>query len=210
MAGARPTQYTRDAVTQTTIERDAKDIILELDPGYSKRGLYKEHAYLHGWKIQTTAKGNVIKTCHYDETDEEYQQQVQICSWGSFCNYWKKNYSNMIVRKSSNDICATCYKYHMWQKGGGMFCHGIEGEEEKEEDDDSDYESNFDHEDNWDPEELVIDLEEDEESNDNKEEDDDGYTASERAYTNFTLEDDNNVEMVEEEEVHKEEKDERY
>ena len=45
----------------------------------------------------------------------------------------------MIIRKPSNDICATCYKYHMWQKGGGMFCHGIEGEEEKEDDDDSEY-----------------------------------------------------------------------
>ena len=38
----------------------------------------------------------------------------------------------MIVRKPLNDICATCYKYHMWQKGGGMFCHAIEGEEERE------------------------------------------------------------------------------
>ena len=114
IAGARPTRYTHDAVTCTTIEKDANDIILELDPGVSKRGLYKEYAYLQGWKIQTTAKGNIIKTSQYDETDEEYQQQVEICSWSSFCNYWKKNYSNMIVRKSSNDICATCYKYHMW------------------------------------------------------------------------------------------------
>ena len=43
LSGARPTQYTRDTVTCTTIERDAKDI-LELDPGVSKRGLYKEYA----------------------------------------------------------------------------------------------------------------------------------------------------------------------
>ena len=48
----------------------------------------------------------------------------------------------MIVRDLSNDICATCYKYHMWQNGGGMFCHGIEG---KEEDNYLDYESDFDH-----------------------------------------------------------------
>ena len=61
LAGAQPTQYTQDAVTQTTIERDATDI-LELDPGVSKRGLYKEYAYFHGWKIQTTAKGCIIKT----------------------------------------------------------------------------------------------------------------------------------------------------
>ena len=64
----------------TTIERDATTGILELDPGVSKRGLYKEHAYLRGWKIQTTAKRTVIKTSHYAETDEEYQQQIEICS----------------------------------------------------------------------------------------------------------------------------------
>ena len=34
LAGARPTWYTRDAITRTTIERDTKDI-LELDPGVS-------------------------------------------------------------------------------------------------------------------------------------------------------------------------------
>ena len=42
LAGARPTRYTRDAVTMTTIERDATPDILELDPGVSKRGIYKE------------------------------------------------------------------------------------------------------------------------------------------------------------------------
>ena len=47
LAGARPTRYTRDVVTQTTIERDVTGI-LELDPGVSNRGLYKEHACLHG------------------------------------------------------------------------------------------------------------------------------------------------------------------
>ena len=123
LAGARPTRYTRCAVTMTTIERDATTDILELDPGVTKRGLYKDYAYFHGWKIQTTAKGTVIKTSRYDEAENEDQQQqtVQIYSWTSFYNYWKKNHSNMIVRKPSNDICATCYKYHMWQKGGGIF-----------------------------------------------------------------------------------------
>ena len=39
----------------------------------------------------------------------------------------------------------------MWQKGGGIFCHGVEGEEEEEEADsdlDSDYEDDYDHGDN--------------------------------------------------------------
>ena len=53
MAGARPTQYTRCAVSQTVTERDTNNI-MELDRGVTKRGLYKEYAYIHGWKIKTT------------------------------------------------------------------------------------------------------------------------------------------------------------
>ena len=150
----------------TTIERDATDI-LELDPGVSKRGLYKEYAYLHGWKIVTTAKGNTVKTSRYDEAEYK-QQQVEICSWWSFHNYWKKNYSNMIVRNSSNDICAMCYKYHMWQKGGGMYCHGIEREEKKEEEGNLDYKDDYNHGDDWDAEELVVNSEDEESNDDNK------------------------------------------
>ena len=68
----------------------------------------------------------------------------------------------MIVRNPSNDICGTCYKFHMWQKGGGMFCHGVEAEvEEEKADDDSgvdpDYKYNNNHGDNWDTEELLVD-----------------------------------------------------
>ena len=47
LAGARPTCYTRDAVSETIIERDTSNI-MELDPGVSNCGLYKEHTYIHG------------------------------------------------------------------------------------------------------------------------------------------------------------------
>ena len=86
----------------------------------------------------------------------------------------------------------------MWQKYGGLFCHGIEGEEEKEEDDrdiNPDYKDDYDHGDDWDLEELLVYSEEKEKesNNNNEEEDDDGYTASERVYMNVTLEDDDSV-----------------
>ena len=64
--------------------------------------------------------------------------------------------------KASNDIYNTCYKFYMQQKGGGMFCHGVEGQEEKEEDDsdlDLDYKDNYDHWDDWEREELLSDKE---------------------------------------------------
>ena len=99
----------------------------------------------------------------------------------------------------------------MWQKGGGMFCHAIE-----EVNVDSEFDDDYDHGDDWDTKELVIESEEEDNNNDDMEEDADGYTASERAYMNAinTFEDNDSVEMVEEEEEekqdHEEEKDERY
>ena len=133
----------------------------------------------------------------------------------------------MIVRKSSNDICATCYEYHMWQKGGGMFCHGVEAEEEEKVDDDSvvdpDYKKDYDRGDDWDPEKLLVDSEEKDDddnnnNNNNMEEDADGYTASEHAYMNAISIIEDDVDIVEEDQEQEqeqdpeqeEEKDERY
>ena len=79
-------------------------------------------------------------------------------------------------------IDFTCGK-----KGGGIFCHGVEGEEEEEEADsdlDSDYEDDYDHGDNQDPEELLVDSDDDEVGSNDEQEDDEGYTASERACLN--------------------------
>ena len=55
MAGARPTRYTRCAVSRTVCERDTNNT-MELDPGVTKRGLYKEYAYVYGYRIKTTTK----------------------------------------------------------------------------------------------------------------------------------------------------------
>ena len=49
------------AVSRTVTERDTNDI-MGLDPGVTKRGLFKEYTYVHGYKIKTTAKENGIKT----------------------------------------------------------------------------------------------------------------------------------------------------
>ena len=51
--------------------KETQKKLFELDPGVSKRGLYKEYAYLHGWKIETTAKETIIKTSWYDVLDED-------------------------------------------------------------------------------------------------------------------------------------------
>ena len=121
-------------MSQTIIERDTNGI-KELDPGVSKRGLFKEYAYVNGHIIKTTAKGNIIKI---PNNNNKYNQ-IEICSWGYFVGFWKEHYPKLIIRKAGNDICSTCYQFNMWHKGGGMFCQGVDGEalEELEEDDDS-------------------------------------------------------------------------
>jgi hypothetical protein len=35
------------------------------------------------------------------------------CSWASFLNFWKREHSNIIVRKPSRDICNICYQFHI-------------------------------------------------------------------------------------------------
>ena len=77
MAGARPTRCTRCAVSQAITERDTNEI-MELDPGVSKRGLFKEYAYVHGYRIKITAKGCIIKIPDNNNKDN----QTEICSWG--------------------------------------------------------------------------------------------------------------------------------
>ena len=85
MADARPNRYTHYTVSQTVTERDT-NYIMELDLRFSKRGLYKQYTYLHGWKITTTSKGTIIKSSLIgvddNNDDKELQQlQINICSW---------------------------------------------------------------------------------------------------------------------------------
>ena len=111
MAGARPTQYTRCAVSQTITERDTINN-MEFDPGVSKRGLFKEYAHTHGYKIKTTANGCISKI----PDDSNKDNQIEICSWGYFVQFWKIYYPETIIRKTGNDICSTCYQFNMWHK----------------------------------------------------------------------------------------------
>ena len=82
----------------------------------------------------------------------------------------------MFVAHAINFTCG--------KKGGGIFCHGVEGEEEDDSDLDSDYEDDYDHRDNWGPEALLVDSDDDEVGSNDEQEDDEGYTASERACLN--------------------------
>ena len=92
MAGAQPAQCTPCTVIQTITERDTKHM-MELDHGVSKRGLLKAYAYVNGYKIKTTAKGNIIKI---PDDDNKYNQ-IEICSLGYyFVQFWQTHYRKLI------------------------------------------------------------------------------------------------------------------
>ena len=92
MASTRPTQYTHCAVSRTITVRDVNNII-ELDPVVSKRGLFKEYDYVHGYKIKPTANGNGIESPDDDNEDN----QIYICSWGFFVQFWKTIYPKLVI-----------------------------------------------------------------------------------------------------------------
>ena len=95
-------------MSQTITERDANDI-MKPDLGVSKRGLFKEYAYVHRYKIKTTAKGNIIKI----PDDNNKYNQIEICSWRYFVRFWKTHYPKLIITKVGNDICSMCYQFNM-------------------------------------------------------------------------------------------------
>ena len=169
MAGTRPTQYTHCTVTQIVTERYTNHI-QELDPRVSKKGLFKEYVYVHGYKIKTTAKANIIKI----PDDNNKYNQIEICPWWYLVQFRKTHYPKLIIRKAGNDICSTCYQFNIWHKGGGMFCHGVDREklDELEVDDSVVHLIELDYEKN--------DINDDDDEEDD-EEDTAGYTNSECA-----------------------------
>ena len=78
----------------------------------------------------------------------------------------------MSIQKAGNDICSMCYQFNMWHKGGGMFCLGVEGEEQ----DEAEANDSVVH-----PIELDYKKDSTNDDDDDDEEDAAGYTISGRA-----------------------------
>ena len=53
---------------------------MKCNPGVSKKGLNKEYAYLHGWKITTIAKRTIMQNSFVNDDEGLQQPQINICS----------------------------------------------------------------------------------------------------------------------------------
>ena len=70
-----PTRYISWAISRTMIKRNS-NVIMELNLGVSKRGLYKEYTYLHGWKIKHQPIKTIMKTALVGDDEESKQPQT--------------------------------------------------------------------------------------------------------------------------------------
>jgi hypothetical protein len=111
LSGPRPTRAT--AEESGAVIRDSKDT-LELDPEWTKRRLFGKYCYDLGYTVKQSANGTIKFGFR---ADEEWvaggTENGPRCSWASFLNFWKREHSNIIVRKPSKDICDICYAFHI-------------------------------------------------------------------------------------------------
>ena len=105
-----------------------------------------------GIKIVHVSNGTIIRSKQIClENRHEEWEQFPICSWRSFLRFWKKEHRQLIICKSSEDICAICYKFEL---------HDRYSKEDDDDDGDSDYEEEYE-EDEEDEDDDDTDDEED-------------------------------------------------
>jgi hypothetical protein len=111
LPGPRPTRATADE--SGAVIRDS-EYTLELDPEWTKQRLLGKYCYDLGYTVKQSASGTIKFDIRADEEwvtgGTEYGLR---CSWASFLTFWKREHSNIIVRKPSKDFCDICYAFHI-------------------------------------------------------------------------------------------------
>jgi hypothetical protein len=108
-AHPRATVVIRDLVqgrVQTELRNEGDQV--DLPAHMSKRGLYAKLVSEMGWIFEYDSKGTLIGkkqiVGHATIIGES-----DIPSWGSFRDYWKKNFPELVVGARIKDICNDCY-----------------------------------------------------------------------------------------------------
>jgi hypothetical protein len=100
------TRYVREMTGETTL-RDTQDILF-LPSYFTVRGCYAKFCLeKRGVRITTTNKGTVKK--HPQPAIDGEDATNDVPSWQSYCEYWKRHYSDLKVRKPTEDTCGFCY-----------------------------------------------------------------------------------------------------
>ena len=87
--------------------RDVDEELFELPPNFSKLGLYKRMCREEcGLMLKFDNKNRMI-----GKEPIEGKEQRPVPCWGTFCNFWERNYPKMIIQKPRQDVCGDCFKY---------------------------------------------------------------------------------------------------
>mmetsp|Transcript_22024 Transcript_22024/g.31586 ORF Transcript_22024/g.31586 Transcript_22024/m.31586 type:complete len:92 (-) Transcript_22024:70-345(-) len=75
--------------------------LVELPPGFSKRGLYYHWCRQRGWNVRSDARGRLVKM----EDPIPGQEPQPIIDWRTFRIFWDKHYPTLVVKTSSRAVC---------------------------------------------------------------------------------------------------------
>jgi hypothetical protein len=106
LAETRCTKAVRDEISGTTILVEAGDVKW-LPPYMSKRGLYVQFCARRGWEMKQKAKC-YKKTRLATIPDDEVKD---IPEWSVFYRFWKREYPQLKIGKSCEDMCTKCHVF---------------------------------------------------------------------------------------------------
>jgi hypothetical protein len=101
-----PTRFVCDR-SGTNTTRDNDNEVRTLPPYWSKRKLYARWCSERGWNVVTTQTGVMTHNKQLDwPVGDDY---LQVVSWPYYCSIWKREFSHIIIRRPTADICDDCY-----------------------------------------------------------------------------------------------------
>jgi hypothetical protein len=136
-----PTRFIRNITRLTT--RDDTDSYT-LPPYWSKRSLYARWCYDCGWNIETSTKAVITKHRRLDWPDDVEPQPV--ISYTYFFVIWKQEYSYIVVRRPTADICDDCYLFYNQVKFRSRIQSPFIDVDSTDDEDDEEEEDNEDNE----------------------------------------------------------------
>ena len=89
----------------------------ELPTHFTKRGMYYRYGSDRGHKIELKDhRGNLQVSPQAHDDNQEVplwptggSVSTDIVSWKTFRNFWKRNYSKLILPNARHDICGECF-----------------------------------------------------------------------------------------------------
>ena len=76
----------------------------ELPTSMSKQSCYCNFCLEHGWVIQFDSKGHVAS-----KEEVIVGEEKPIHSWRTYHKFWSNECKDIIIQKSSEDICGECW-----------------------------------------------------------------------------------------------------